>query len=134
MNSDGIKKLEKQNEIIISLLGRVAFKKDEVREIVTRKKKKEKQEKYVEGYNACDGAHSLSDISKIVGVTPGTLSPILREWEDVGFFSKLRTRKQGRREGASSTGRYSKSTAKPWTQISSKYSMTSLTGRCGFLP
>ena len=82
--SEDLGRLAKQNEIIISLLGRIAFSKEEVREIVT--KKKQNPHKYVEGYNACDGERSLSEIAKIVGVTSGTLSPILREWEEQGII------------------------------------------------
>jgi DNA-binding MarR family transcriptional regulator len=70
-------------------LGRIAFKKEDVKEIVTKQKQKVKQEKYVDGYNACDGEHSLSDIAKIIGVVPGTLSPILKEWEDVGIIFEV---------------------------------------------
>jgi hypothetical protein len=67
------KRLLKQCETVILLLGRIAFKKEDVKEIVTKQKQKVKQEKYVDGYNACDGEHSLSDIAKIIGVVPGTL-------------------------------------------------------------
>ncbi|MEM3419685.1 MAG: hypothetical protein QXY18_01790 [Nitrososphaerota archaeon] len=80
MCDEDIKKLIKQNEIIISLLGRIAFTPDKVREIVTAKK--QNPDNYIKGYNACDGKHTLSQIAKIIGVTPGTLSPILAEWEE----------------------------------------------------
>lgn len=86
MNED-IQKLVKQNEIIISLLGRLAFKREEVLDIVTRKKRN--PQSYVNGYNACDGEHDLSEIAKVVGVTPGTLSPILKEWEDIGIIFEI---------------------------------------------
>jgi len=85
--NDDLKKMIKQNEIIISLLGRMAFGKEEVREIVTFKKRN--PEKYVKGYNACDGNHSVSDLARIIGVTQGTLSPILAEWEDVGIIREV---------------------------------------------
>jgi len=86
MNED-LKKMIKQNETIISLLGRMAFTKEQVREIVTFKKRN--PEKYVEGYNACDGNHSVSDLARTIGVTQGTLSPILTEWEDVGIVREV---------------------------------------------
>ena len=82
-----VKKLIKQNEIIISLLGRLAFKPDDIRKIVTSKK--QNPQNYINGYNACDGKHSLSDIAKIVGVKPGTLSPILAEWEELGIVYEV---------------------------------------------
>ena len=85
--NDDLKKITKQNEIIISLLGRMAFKKEEVRNIVTYKKRN--PEKYIEGYNACDGKHSVSEIARIVGVSQPTMSVILAEWEDVGIVREV---------------------------------------------
>ena len=86
MNED-FEKMIKQNETIISLLGRIAFDKKEVREIVTSKKRN--PEKYVEGYNVCDGNHSVSDIAKIIGVSVPTISVILNEWEDIGIIREV---------------------------------------------
>ena len=51
--SEEIRKLVKQNEIIISLLGRLAFKPDDIRRIVTLKK--QNPQNYINGYNACNG-------------------------------------------------------------------------------
>lgn len=85
--TEDLKKIVKQNEVIISLLGRIAFNKEEVKMIVTFKKKN--PEKYIEGYNSLDGNHSLSAVAKIVGVKPQTLSPILSEWEDIGIIREV---------------------------------------------
>ena len=82
-----LKKIIKQNEVIISLLGRIAFTPDKVRDIVTRKK--QNPQNYINGYNACDGKHSVSDIARIIGVTPGTISPILAEWEEIGIIYEV---------------------------------------------
>lgn len=79
-------KIIEQNNIIINLVGRMAFTKDEVRQFIVADKQKTKQENYVKGYNACDGKHSVSEIAKIVGVTKGTLSPILQSWEEFGII------------------------------------------------
>jgi len=86
MNEE-IKKIIKQNEIMISLLGRMAFDKEEVRKIITSKK--QNPNKYIEGYNACDGNHSISEIAKIIGVKHQTLSPILAEWEDIEIILEI---------------------------------------------
>jgi len=86
MNEE-LKRIAHQNEIIISLLGRIAFTKDEVRKIVTHRKRN--PEKYVEGYNACDGDHSLSEIAEVIGVSKGTLSPILADWEEAGILYEI---------------------------------------------
>jgi len=85
--NDDLKKMIKQNEVIISLLGRMTFDEEKVKRIVTSNKRN--PEKYVEGYNACDGNHSVSDLARIIGVTPGTLSPILAEWEDIGIIREV---------------------------------------------
>lgn len=83
------KKIIKQNEIIISLLGRIAFDEDKVRKIVVHRKRKDLRQSYIKGYNTCDGAHTVSQIANIVGVTQGTLSPILKEWEDLGIIYEV---------------------------------------------
>lgn len=88
--NDDLKKIVKQNEIIISLLGRMAFSKEEVRNKVTYKKRN--PEKYIEGYNACDGKHSISQIAKIVGVSQPNMSVILAEWEDTGIIREVEKR------------------------------------------
>jgi len=85
--NDDLKRIIKQNEVIISLLGRIAFTPEQVREIVTVKKRNPKN--YIKGYNACDGKHTLSEIATIIGVTPGTLSPILVEWEEIGIICEV---------------------------------------------
>jgi predicted transcriptional regulator len=85
--SEELKKLIKQNEILISLIGRVSFKKEEIGDIVT--KKKQNPGKYIEGYNACDGSHTVTELARIVGVKPPTLSPILQEWEELGIIFEV---------------------------------------------
>ncbi len=85
--SEALRKLLRQNETIISLLGRVAFKKDDVMEIVTRSK--QSPEKYIQGYNGCDGNHTVKEIAAIVGVKPPTLSPILQAWEELGVIYEV---------------------------------------------
>ena len=78
---------------MISLLGRMSFKPEEVRGIVTARK--QNPENYIKGYNKLDGKHSLSQITRIIGVTAGTLSPILSEWEEIGIIYEVE-RKGGR--------------------------------------
>jgi DNA-binding MarR family transcriptional regulator len=85
--NDETKIIVKQNEIVISLLGRLAFKKEEIREIVTRKK--QNPERYIEGYNACDGKHTVTELANIIGVKQPTLSPILQEWEELGIIFEV---------------------------------------------
>lgn len=76
-------------EIIIKLLARAAFRPEEVERIVTFKKGN-KAKKYIDGYNACDGGRSLKNIASIIGVTSATLSPILKNWEEIGIIFKTK--------------------------------------------
>jgi len=87
MSDDTLKKIEKQNEVITSLLGRIAFTPERIREIVIRKK--QNPDKYIEGYNACDGNHQVTELANVVGVKPQTLNPILREWEELGIVYEV---------------------------------------------
>ena len=74
-------------EAVLKLLGRIAFKPDDIIKIVIFKKGA-KSSAYVRGYNACDGKNKLKDIANIIGVQSGTLSPILKQWEEEGIVYK----------------------------------------------
>lgn len=87
MSDETLKKIEKQNEVIISLLGRMAFTPDRIREIVIKKKRN--PQGYIDGYNACDGNHNVNEIANIVGVKQNTLSPILQEWKESGILYEV---------------------------------------------
>ncbi len=89
-------KIIEQNNAMIALLGKMAFTKEEVLRIVTSGKQKAKQEGYVKGYNAFDGEHSVSEIAKIIGVTEGTLSPILKSWEESGIIYSVTNPRAGK--------------------------------------
>lgn len=80
-------RIEKQNEVIISLLGRMAFTPEAIVQIVIKRKKN--PEKYVEGYNACDGKKNVNALAAIIGVDQSTLSPILQEWEELGIIYQV---------------------------------------------
>lgn len=82
--SEEVAKIIRQNEVMISLLARMAFKESEVRDIVVKKKKN--PQKYVEGYNSCDGNHTVSQIADVVDVKEPTLVPILQQWEEIGII------------------------------------------------
>jgi len=89
-------KIIEQNNTIIALIGKLAFKKEEVLNIVVSGKQKARQQKYVEGYNACDGNHSVSEVAGIIGVVLGTLSPILQSWEEYGIIYPVSSAKPGK--------------------------------------
>jgi hypothetical protein len=75
MSNEDLKRLTKQNDTIIMLLGRLASKEQEIKDIVTRKK--QNPERYIQGYNACDGGHTVTQIAAVVGVRLPTVVPIL---------------------------------------------------------
>lgn len=77
----------KKLETLIKLIGKFAFGKEEVKNIVIYKKGS-KAKTYIESYNSCDGSHSVAELSKIAGVKPQTISPILQQWEDKGIVYK----------------------------------------------
>jgi DNA-binding MarR family transcriptional regulator len=85
--NDDWKKTVKQNEIIISLLRRIAFTPDKIKAIITANK--QNPGNYVKGYNSCNGERTLSEIAAIIGVKPGTVSPILSEWEEIGIIYEV---------------------------------------------
>ena len=87
--SEEKKRLIHQNEVIISLLGRIAFTPEQVREIVISKKRENLKQGYINGYNALNGKRSVSEIADIIGVTQGTLSPILLQWEELGITYEI---------------------------------------------
>lgn len=87
MSGDIPKKLEKQNEVIISLLGRIAFTPEKIQDIVV--KKKQNPQRYIDAYNACDGNHNVNELAAIAGVDQSTLSPILRDWEELGIIYEV---------------------------------------------
>lgn len=89
-------KIIEQNNIIIALLGKMAFTKEEVLRIVVSGKQKAKQQDYVKGYDACDGNHSLSEIAGIIGVKHSTLSPILQSWEESGIIYPVSSTRIGK--------------------------------------
>lgn len=87
MSGDTSKRVEKQNEIIISLLGRIAFTPEKIHDIVT--KKEQNPQGYIDAYNACDGNHQVTELASIVGVKQPTITPILQEWEDLGIIFEV---------------------------------------------
>ncbi|PKK81937.1 MAG: hypothetical protein CVT49_16260 [candidate division Zixibacteria bacterium HGW-Zixibacteria-1] len=78
-----------ENQVIITLLGRLVFGHDKILEIVTRGKKNPK--KYIQGYNACDGTKNISEIAKVIGVKQPTLTPIIKLWEIEGIIYNVGT-------------------------------------------
>lgn len=86
--------MTKTDELILALLGRIAFPSGELRSTV--RKNKRNAQAYVRGYNSCDGRRSVSDVAGVIGVTVGTLVPILQEWERAGIIYEVETEARGK--------------------------------------
>ena len=92
MTSDTDSFLLAQNEVMIALLARLAFGPDQIREIVTDRKRD--PEAYVEAYNALDGSVGVVQAANIAHVAKGNMSTVLKRWQvrgivyDVGTKSK----------------------------------------------
>jgi len=77
----------KNEGVIISLLGRLAFPEEKLKEIIGRKKRA--PEAYLRGYNSCDGKSTVTEIARIIGVNQSTLTPILQDWESRGIIYEV---------------------------------------------
>jgi DNA-binding MarR family transcriptional regulator len=89
MASPETEEIIRQNELIISLLGRIAFKNDELRELI-QKGSKEPEEILV-AYNLCDGQTPITDIAKKAGIAKPSLTVAIEKWEGLGVvFKKMR--------------------------------------------
>ena len=82
----------RRNELIISLLGRIAFKNDELKVVVTKGGKK--PEEMVRAYNLCDGATSITEIAKKAGVGQPSLTAAVDKWERSGIIFRKKKGKE----------------------------------------
>jgi DNA-binding MarR family transcriptional regulator len=87
MSEEILKNLERQNEIIIALLRRMAFTPEKIQDIVV--KKKQNPQGYIDAYNACDGNHNVNELATIARVDQSTLSPVLKDWEEIGIVFEV---------------------------------------------
>lgn len=83
-----------QDDVIVGLLGRIAFPGEKLRSLIVRSKRNPAA--YLRGYNACDGKRAVNEIARVIGVTPGTLVPILQEWERMGIIYEVETESRGK--------------------------------------
>ncbi len=79
----------KQNEVIISLLARLVFSEEKIKEIISHKKRKPNN--WIKGYNACDGTNGVTKIAKIAGVKSPSATYVLKSWESIGIIYNIGT-------------------------------------------
>ena len=78
--------LIQQNEIIISLLGRMAFPNDKLKEIIQKGSKKPNE--ILSAYNRCDGLTTITEIAKNVGIAQQSLFEAVEKWSSLGIVLK----------------------------------------------
>lgn len=87
--------LYKQNQIIISLLGRLAFPEKKLKEIITNNSHRPTQ--LIKAYNLCDGKLTTNQIaSKISGITSRAINDATMKWEENGIIINLGERGKGK--------------------------------------
>ena len=76
-----------KDDMMIELLARQAIGINKIKEIITKNKRNPKN--YVLAYNACNGENNVKRIAEIAKVTPGTIVPILKQWEEEGIIYNI---------------------------------------------
>jgi transposase len=85
---------EQQNDVIISLLARLAFGEERIADIVTRNKKN--PDAYRKVYNSLDGVRTATELASIAKVSQQTMSEVLQKWEQEGIAFNMGTSTKGR--------------------------------------
>jgi aminopeptidase-like protein len=80
--------IAKQNEIIISLLGRIAFSNDSLKKMIQKGSKKPNE--MLAAYNLCDGHNTITEIATRAGIAVPSLSIAVDKWEENGIVVKKR--------------------------------------------
>jgi hypothetical protein len=88
-SDDGLANLQRQNDIIISLLARMIWTPTQVAEIVSRGKRD--PEAYRRVYNALDEKTTGTSLAATAGVKQQTLSAILQDWKEEGIVVNVGT-------------------------------------------
>jgi hypothetical protein len=84
------KTLISQNEMLISLIGRLVWTPEKLVELVMANKKKD-PEAYVSVYNALDGEKTGKQLGEIAGVTQQAISNVLSGWLEDGIVLNVGT-------------------------------------------
>jgi hypothetical protein len=84
--------IQRQNEIIVSLLARLVWAPEKLMEIVTRNKRDPRA--YVSAYNSLDGAKTGTQVATLAKVTRQTMSATLQSWFDEGIVLNVGTDSQ----------------------------------------
>jgi len=89
VNDDALANVQRQNDVIISLLARLVWTPEKLAEIVTRGKRN--PDAYRRVYNALDGERTGQSLASLAGVTPQAISYVLQVWEEEGVVTNAGT-------------------------------------------
>jgi len=82
---DNVEVLIKQNEVIISLLGRMVFPEEKL--IVMIQKNSKKPKELLKAYNLCNGKLTIAEIAKKSGVADTSLGQAILKWKKNGIIA-----------------------------------------------
>jgi DNA-binding MarR family transcriptional regulator len=75
-----------QNDMMISLLSRIAFPNDTLKKIIQKGSKK--PDEILVAYNLCDGKATITEIAKRANIAQQSLSAAIDKWEQEGIIIK----------------------------------------------
>jgi len=95
MENSELNLIREQNKIVISLLGRLVFPEDKIKDIISKKGKKPQQ--MIKAYNLCTGNLTTKQISdKVSGITSRALNIATEKWEESGIVTIMGERGKGK--------------------------------------
>jgi len=89
MPSEETDEIVRQNELIISLLGRIAFENDELKALIVKGSKKPAQ--ILKAYNLCDGHTTITKIASRVGIAQPSLTVAIEKWAKLGIIFRRKS-------------------------------------------
>jgi len=81
-----LERIAKQNEQLILHIGRIAFKEQELKELVTKGSKKSAA--IIKAYNLCNGLLTITQIAKKVGIAQPSMTAAIDRWAKLGIVFK----------------------------------------------
>lgn len=93
-NGEAALTVERQNDVMITLLARLVWKPEELAELLSRGKRNPAA--YLKVYNLLDGAKTGRQLAEAAGVTQQAMSFALQGWEELGLVMNIGSQAQPR--------------------------------------
>lgn len=90
--------IQDAQEVMIRLLGRIAFTEKEVYKKVVGIRKEKDKEIWINAFNLCDGEHNQAEIVSKTGVNQGNFSTALKNWKQMGIIFYVNTKDKDGKE------------------------------------